>query len=146
MENTIHSPEDGPTRDWYGWDPMLDGKDKDSSSNQDSAMPDELHGEISDNTWWMMDQQFACPTHSSESKDFMGLEDTLNNVLRQLGDMVVFDPATQEVEAPQPGHKDSTWYDPILRAQTTEVQRKSRVATELLHQPMPHQSSVDSCL
>jgi hypothetical protein len=62
-------------------------------------MPDKLHGKISDETWWMMDQQVACPTHTSEGKDFMGLEDTLNNILRRLGDMVAFDPVAQGVEA-----------------------------------------------
>ncbi len=25
VANTIHSPEDGPIKDCYGWDPMLDG-------------------------------------------------------------------------------------------------------------------------
>ncbi len=79
--NTIHFPEDAPTRDCYGWDPMLDGEDDDSNSNQDSAMPDALHGEISGNTWKMMDQQFTHPTHASVGKDCMGLEDTLNDVL-----------------------------------------------------------------
>jgi hypothetical protein len=79
--NTIHSPEDGPTKDCYGWDPMLDGKDDDSDSNQDLDMPEDLHGEISGNTQKMMDQQFACPSLASVGKDFMGLEDTLNNVL-----------------------------------------------------------------
>jgi hypothetical protein len=33
--NTIHSLGDGPTKDCYGWDPMLDGEDDDSNSNQD---------------------------------------------------------------------------------------------------------------
>ncbi len=124
---------------------MLDGKDKDCNSNQDSAMPDELHGKISDNTQRMMDQQFARPTHTSECKGFVGLEDTLNNVLSWLGGLVVFDPAAQEVEAPQPGHKEGGLYDPILQAQIIEAQRKARVAMELLCQPMLHQSSVDSC-
>ena len=119
--NTIHSQEDGSIRDCYGWDPMLDGKDNDSNPNQDLAMPDELHGKISDETWKMIDQQFSRLTHASVGKDFMGLEDTLNNVLRGLGDMVAFDPAAQEVKAPQPGHKDSTSYDSILRAQTIEA-------------------------
>ncbi len=31
--NTIHSPEDGPTKDCYWWDPMLDG-------NSDDTVPD----------------------------------------------------------------------------------------------------------
>jgi hypothetical protein len=79
-------------------------------------MPNDLHGKISENTQKMMDQQFACPTHASVGKDFMGLEDTLNNVLRQLGDTVAFDPATQVVEAPLPGQKDVTSYDSILQA------------------------------
>jgi hypothetical protein len=144
--NTIHSPENGPTRDCYGWDLMLDGIDKDSNSDQDSVMPDELHAEISDNSWWMMDQQSASLTHASEGEDFMGLEDTLNNKLRWLGDTVTFDPAAQEVKASQPGHKDGASYDPILQAQMIEVWCKACVAMELLHQPTPHQSSMNSCL
>jgi hypothetical protein len=56
-------------------------------------MPNDLHGKISDSTRKMMDQQFACPTHASEGEDFMGLEDTLNDILRWLGDTVAFDPA-----------------------------------------------------
>jgi hypothetical protein len=71
----------------------------------------------------------------------MGLEDTLSNVLQWLGDTVAFDPA-QEVEAPQP-HKDVALYDPILRAQLIEAQRKAHVAMELLCQPTPHQTLVD---
>jgi hypothetical protein len=143
--NIIHSVKDSPTRDCYGWDPMLDGEDQDSNSNQDLAILDKLHGEISDNTRRMMHQQFAHPTHASEGKDFMGLEDTINDVLRWLGDTVVFDPAAQEVEAPQPGHKDGALYDPILWPKTIEARRKARVAMELLPQPTLHQSSVDSC-
>jgi hypothetical protein len=65
---------------------MLDGKDEDSNSNQDSAVPYVLHGKISDDNWQMMDQQFAHPTHASEGEDFKGLEDTLKEVLRRLGD------------------------------------------------------------
>jgi hypothetical protein len=53
----IHSPDDGPIRDCYGWDLMLDGEDDDSNSNQDLGMPDKLQGKISDNTQQMMDQQ-----------------------------------------------------------------------------------------
>jgi hypothetical protein len=59
---------------------MLDGEDNDSNSNQDLDMPDNLHGKISSNTWRMMDQQFACSTHASAGKNFMDLEDTLNDV------------------------------------------------------------------
>ncbi len=94
---------------------MLDGEDDDSHSNQDLAMPDDLHGKISGDTRKMMDQQFAHSTHASIDKDFMGLEDTLNDVLRWLGDTMAFDPAARKVEAPQP-HKDVALYDPILRA------------------------------
>jgi hypothetical protein len=54
---------------------MLDGEDKDGNSDQDSEMPDELHSKISNGTLGMMDQQFAHPTHVSESEDFMGLEE-----------------------------------------------------------------------
>ncbi len=79
---------------------MLDDENDDSNIDQDLAMPDDLHGKISDNTWKMMDQQFACPTHTSVGKDFMGLEDTVNDILRQLGDTVVSDPEAREVEAP----------------------------------------------
>ncbi len=123
---------------------MLNGEDDDSNSDQDLDMPDDLHGKISGDTWRMMDQQFARPTHASVGKDFMGLEDTLNNFLRQLGETVASDPA-QEVEALQP-HKDVVLHDPILHAQTIEVQRKARIAMELLRQPMPHQTLMDLCL
>jgi hypothetical protein len=82
--NTIHSLEDGPTKDCYGWDMLLDGDSDDTISNQDLDMPDNPHGEIGGNTTRMMDQHFTCPTHASIDKDFMGLEDMLNNVLRQL--------------------------------------------------------------
>ncbi len=82
VANTIHSPEDGPTKGCYGWDPMLDGDSDNTISNQDLDMSDDPHGEISGNTRRMMDQQFARPTHTSIGKDFMDLEDTLNsNVL-----------------------------------------------------------------
>ncbi len=144
MANTIHSPEDGPTKYCYGWDLMLDGEDDDSNSNQDLDMPDNLHGKISGDTRRMMDQQFARPTHASVGKDFIGLEDTLNDVLQQLGDTVAFD-HDQEVEAHQ-SHKDIVLHNPILQAQTIEVQRKAHVAMELLHQPTPHQTLVDLCL
>jgi hypothetical protein len=79
--NTIHSPEDGPTKDCYGWNPMLDGDSDNTNSDQDLDMPDNPHGEISGNTRRMLDQQFAHPTQASIGEDFMGLEDTLNNVL-----------------------------------------------------------------
>ncbi len=82
MANIIHSPEDGPTKDYYGWDQMLNGEDADSNSNQDLDIPDDPHGKISGNTWRMMDQQFACHTHTSVGKDFMGWEDTFNNALQ----------------------------------------------------------------
>jgi hypothetical protein len=82
VANTIHSPEDGPTKDCYGKDPVLDGDSNDTVYDQDLFMPDKPHGEISGDTRRMMDQQFACPTHASVGKDFMGLEDTLNNVLQ----------------------------------------------------------------
>jgi hypothetical protein len=142
--NTIHSPEDDPTKDCYGWDPMLDGEDDDRNSNHDLAMLDDLHSDISGDTWKMTDQQFAHPTHTSVGKDFMGLEDTLNNVMQWLGDTMVFDPAAQKVEAPQP-HKKIALYDPILWAQTIEAQRKALVAMELLRQPTPHLTLVDPC-
>ncbi len=100
---------------------MLDGKDEGSNYDQDSAMPVELHGEISVNTRQMMDQQFAHPTYASEGKDFMGLKDTLNSVLRWLGDTVTFHPVANEVKSPQPGREDGTLYDPILRAQMIEA-------------------------
>ncbi len=91
-----------------------------------------------------MDQQFARPTHASVSKDCMGLEETLNDVLQQLGETVEFDPA-EEVQAPYT-HEDLVQHDPILRAQTIEVQRKACVAMALLHQPTPSQTLVGSCL
>jgi hypothetical protein len=144
VENTIHSPEDGPTKDCYGWDPMLDGDSDDTNSDQDLDMPDIPHGKISGNTRRMMDQQFAHPTHVSVGKDFMGLEDTLNKILQQLGETVVSDPA-KEVQALQ-AHEDVVQHDPILQAQMTEAQRKACVAMELLHQPTPSQTLVDHCL
>ena len=81
VANTIHSLEDGPTKDCYGWDLMLDGASDDTNSNQDLDMPHDPHSEISGNTRRRMDQQFAHPTHASIGKDFMSLEDTLNNAL-----------------------------------------------------------------
>jgi hypothetical protein len=54
--NTIHSLEDGPTKDCYGWDPMLNGDSDDTVSDQDLDMPDNPHGEISGNIRRMMDQ------------------------------------------------------------------------------------------
>ncbi len=66
-----------------------------------------------------MDQQFACPTYASVGKDFMGLEDTLNDVLQQLGETVASDPA-EEAQASH-AHKDLVQHDPILRAQTIEA-------------------------
>ncbi len=60
---------------------MLDGDSDDTDSNQDLDMPDNPRGEISGNTRRMMDEQFPRPTHASVGEDFMGLEDTLNNVL-----------------------------------------------------------------
>jgi hypothetical protein len=94
----------------------------------------------------MIDQQFAHPTHASVGKDFMGLENTRNDVLTWLEDTVAFDPTAQEVKTPHPGHKDVASYDPNLWAQTIEEQCKAHVAMELLPQPRPHQSSMDSCL
>jgi hypothetical protein len=38
--NTIHSAEDGPTKDCYGWDPMLNGDSDNTDSDQDLDMPD----------------------------------------------------------------------------------------------------------
>ncbi len=91
-----------------------------------------------------MDQHFTHPTHASVGKDFMGLEDTLNNVLRQLGETLVSDPA-EEDQAPY-AHKDLVQHDPILGAQMIEVRCKARVAMALLPQPMPSQTSVGCCL
>ncbi len=142
--NTIHSPEDGPTKDCYGWDPMLDGDSDNTVSNQDLDMPDNPHGEIRGNTRSRMDQQFACPTHASIGKDFMDLEDTINDVLQQLGETVESDPA-EEVQAPY-AHKDSVQKNPILRAQTIEAWRKAHVAMALLCQPMPSPTPMGCCL
>ncbi len=64
------------------WDPMLDGDSDDTDSNQGLDMPDEPHGENSGNTRRMMDQQFTRPTHTSIGEVFMGLDDTLKDVLR----------------------------------------------------------------
>ncbi len=65
-----------------------------------------------------MDKQFAHPTHNSAGKDFMGLEDTLNDVLKLLtiGDTMAFNPAAQGVRAPQIVHIEGGSYDPILQA------------------------------
>jgi hypothetical protein len=65
VANTIHSLEDSPTKDCYGWDPMLNGDSDDTNSDQDLEKPDNPHGKISGNTSRMMDQQFARPTHVS---------------------------------------------------------------------------------
>jgi hypothetical protein len=46
--NTFHSLEDSLTKDCYGWDPMLDGDSDKTVSDQDLDMPDNPHGEISD--------------------------------------------------------------------------------------------------
>ncbi len=138
--NTIYSPEDSPTKDCYGWHPMLDGDSDDTVSNQDLDMPDDPHGEISGNTRRMMDQHFAHPTHASISEDFMGLEDTLNNILQQLEETVASDPA-EEDQASYP-HKDIVQHNPILWAQTIEARRTARVAMALLCQPAPSQTSV----
>ncbi len=81
VANTIHSPEDGLTKDCYGWEPMLDGDSDDTISNQDLDILDDPDGEIIGDTRRKMDQHFARPTHTSVGKDFMGLEDTLDNVL-----------------------------------------------------------------
>ncbi len=51
------------------------------------------------------------------------------------------DPA-KEVQAPQ-AHKELIQHDPILRAQTIEVQQKACVAKELLCQPPTSQTLVD---
>jgi hypothetical protein len=139
--DTIHSPEDGPTKDCYGWNPMLDGDSDNTVSNQDLDMPDNPHGEISGDTGRMMDQQFARPTHASIGKDFMGLEDsTLNDVLQQLGETVESDLA-EEVQASY-AHKDLVQHDPILWAQMIEAQCKTHVAMVLLRQPTPFQTHV----
>jgi hypothetical protein len=61
---------------------MLNGDSDDTVSDQDLDMPDDPQGEISNDTRRMMDQQFAHPTHASIGKDFISLEDTLNNVLQ----------------------------------------------------------------
>ncbi len=144
MANTIHSPEDGPTKDCYGWDPMLDGDSDDTVSNQDLDMPDKPHREVSGNTRRMMDQQFTRPTHASVVKDFMGLENTLNNVLQYLGETVESDPA-EKVQAPYV-YKDLVQHDPILRAQRIEAQCNAHVAMVLLHQSTPSQTLVGCCL
>jgi hypothetical protein len=98
---------------------MLDGDSDNTISNQDLNMPDDLHIEISGDTRRMMDQHFVRPTHTSISKDFMGLKDTLNNVLRQLGETMASDPA-EEDQAPY-AHKDLVQHNPILLAQTIEA-------------------------
>ncbi len=144
MANTIHSLEDGPTKDCYGWDPMLDRDSDDTDANQDLDMPDDPHSEISGSTRRMMDQQFTCPTHASISKDFMGLEDTFNNVLQQLGETMESDLA-EEVQAPH-AQKDLVQHNPTLQAQTIKVRHKACVAMALLHQPTPSQTLMDCCL
>ncbi len=142
--NAIHSPEDCPTKDCYGWDLMLNGDSYDTNSDQDLDMPEDPHGKISGNTRRMMSQQFSHPTQVSLGEDFMCLEDTLSDVLQQLGETVASDPA-EEVQALQ-AHKDLAQHDPILRAQTIEARHKAHVAMELLCQPTPSQTFVDHCL
>jgi hypothetical protein len=61
---------------------MLDGDSDNTISNHDLDMLDDPHGEISGDTRRILDQQFAHPTHASIGKDFMGLEDTLNDSLQ----------------------------------------------------------------
>jgi hypothetical protein len=123
---------------------MLNGDSDDTISNQDLDMPEDPHSEISGDTRRMMDQQFARPTHASISKDFMGLEATTKDVLQRLRETVESDPA-EEVQALY-AHKDLVQYDPILRAQTIEVQRKACVAMALLRQPTPSHTPVGCCL
>jgi hypothetical protein len=101
-------------------------------------MPDDPHGEISSNTRRMIDQQFVHPTHASAGEDFMGLENTLNNVLQQLGETVEPDLA-EEVQALH-DHKKLVKYDAILQAQTIEARRKACFAMALLYQTMPSQT------
>jgi hypothetical protein len=74
----------------------------------------------------------------------MGLEDTFNNVLQQLGETMASDPA-EEDQAPYV-HKDPVQHDPILQAQTIEARCKAQVAMGLLRQPTPSQTSVGCCL
>jgi hypothetical protein len=123
---------------------MLDGDKDDTISDQDLDMPDIPHGEFGCNTRRMMDQHFTHPTHASIGKDFMGLEDNLNNILQQLGETVVSDLA-EEDQAPYI-HEDPVQHDPILQAQTIEARCKTRVAMALLRQPMPSQTSMGCCL
>jgi hypothetical protein len=122
---------------------MLDEDSDNTILDHDLDMLDNPHGEISGNIRRMMDQQFARSTHASIGKDLMGLEDTLNDVLRQLGETAESDPA-EEVQALY-AHKDLVQHDPILRAQTVEVQRKTHVAMVLLHQPTPPHTPVGCC-
>ncbi len=74
----------------------------------------------------------------------MGLEDTLNNVLQQVGETVESD-LVKEVQALH-AHEDLVQHDPILQAQTIEAQRKAHVAMALLRQPTPSQTPVGCCL
>ncbi len=53
--NTIHSLEDGPTKDCYGWDMMLDGDSDNTVPDQDLDMTDDPHGEISGDTRRMIE-------------------------------------------------------------------------------------------
>jgi hypothetical protein len=124
--NTIHSPEDRLTKDCYGWDPMLNGDSDDTVSNQDLDMPDDPHREIGGDTRRMIDQHFTRTTHASIGEDFTGLEDTLNNVLQQLGETMASDPA-EEDQAPYI-HEDPVQHNSILRAQTIEARCKAQVA------------------
>jgi hypothetical protein len=96
--------------DCYGWEPFLDDN---SDPDQDSAMPDDAQGKISHDTRRMMDQQFGRPNHNSVDKDFNGLGDTLNGVLKRLGDTVASNPAAQGTGAPQMVHVEGAPYDPF---------------------------------
>jgi hypothetical protein len=61
MANVIYAPEDGPTRDYYGWDPLHDADDDNSNSDHDSAMSDDAQGKISHDTRQMMDHNLPVP-------------------------------------------------------------------------------------
>jgi hypothetical protein len=70
VANVIRAPDGISTKDCYGWDLMLDADDDNSDPDRDFEIPDNVQGE-----------QFAHPNHNNANKDFMGLEDTLNDVL-----------------------------------------------------------------
>jgi hypothetical protein len=73
----------------------------------------------------------------------MGLEDTLDDVLRQLGETVGSNLAEEDQALYD--HEDQVQHNPVLWAQTIEVQCKAHVTMVLLRQPTHSQTSMRCC-